>query len=203
MTAQQAYESKNLTYTENFQVFRNYVIERSNGQVPRDVSLNHHLEKLSIPAFREALQQYHRDVESAFFKSRKVDILAGQLTKLYEIKSAALTNDVQFSQRIVNDKQFQAAIRDEAKNLLSGTSFFSMELAVREIKVMRVENNRLRELNQKLNSALTNLVGHVKQRFGLKEAEVEKMMAEPVVVVNPDRTKPMGRKGDQDLTLGV
>lgn len=207
MSAQKEYDLKNLTYTENFQIFRNFVVERSNGKDNKEKVFQKHLDQLTIPAFRESLTSYFKESEGAFFKGSKVDILAKHLTKLYEVKSAALTNDPIFSQRIVNDKQFQSAIVDEAKNLHSGTTFFSVDLATREIRQLREDNHKLVSINQKLNTALTNLVSNVKSRFGLQEKEIDQMMnvgeKEKVVTNKLEVNNGQGAGTKKDFNIGM
>jgi len=206
MSAQKEYDLKNLTYTENFQIFRNFVVERSNDKDNKEKIFQKHLDQLTIPAFKDTLSAYYKESEGSFFKSGKVELLAKHLTKLYEVKSSALTNDPVFSQRIVSDKQFQAAILDEAKNLHSGTTFFSVDLATREIRHLRLQNNKLLSINEKLNTALTNLVSNVKSRFGLQKKEIDQMMAtepekEKNVTNKLEVTKQQGQPKDFKMNI--
>lgn len=205
MSKNQDYENKNLSWTENLQLVRNYVVERSNTSDPIDKVFQKYHDKVTIPEVKNIFSEYYQKSEKAFFKGGKVDVLTNTLMDLYKTQSNALTGDTTMGERFGQDKGFRNAVKDESKNLHSGTTFFSIDMATREIKTLRVENNRLQSLNLKLNTALTNLVSNVRERFGLKEKEIDTMMEKGPLEKVPEQ-KPLieGAKSlGKDSSLGV
>jgi len=189
MSAQKQYESKNVRFSENMHTFRNYVVDRSNAQQPPDKVFEKHHNELTSPEIKQVLTDYHKTFDKGFFKNGRTQMLAATLTKLYEIQLNELSKDSadfspQFAKTILKDRA--ASIMDEAKNLLSGTTYFSVDLAVREIRKMRIENTNLTSINNTLNTALKNLTTNIKSKFGLKEQEIDNLMLDGNAV---DKTK--------------
>jgi len=197
MSKQQEFETKNLTFSENLQIFRNYVVDRVNSQDPPEKIFQRHQDQLTMEPFKVELSKYHTNSDKGFFKSSKVGTLTESLTKLYSIQLQDLAKESpEFTNRILKDRA--ASIQDEAKNLLSGTTFFSVELAVREIRKVRIENNQLKSLNEKLNTALSNLAANVKAKFGLKDKELDTMLTN-----SPNQVKALeesASKGIKDIS---
>jgi|GEM_PF-6683038 len=181
MSKNKEYEIKNLTWSENLQLVRNFVVERSNATEHIDRIFAKYQEQITIPEVKNIFTEYYNKSENSFWKTSKVDTLSNTLLDLYKTQSNAITGDNQLGERFYQDPRFKEAIRNEAKNLHSGTTFFSMDLATKEIRTLRLENNKLQSINQSLNTALTNLVRNVKERFGLKEKDIDNMMNVPPV----------------------
>ncbi len=176
MSTQKQYEEKNKSFSENLQSFRGYVVDRVNSQLPPEKILQQRLDEMTNPDFKQILSEYHKQYETGFFKaSKRLPLLTENLGKLYKLQLKDISKDSpEFVDRILKDRL--PSITDEAKNLLSGTTFYSLDLATQEVKKLRIENSQVKSLNASLNSGLQNLISNIKVRFGLKEPEIDEMM---------------------------
>ena len=183
-----------LTATEDFQTIRNFVVARSNADKEiHDKLFKEYEQKVSNPEFKKVFQDYYKEsTKTGIFKSEQ-SVLEKHLKELYTLNHNHFVKDRKFAERLVGEKGHQIHISLEAENLLKGGASYSTELAAKEAKSLREtlqqqhkelvesrkENKDLSVKLDKVNKALTNLVGNLKSMMGIGEEKINEMMQTP------------------------
>ena len=182
------------TLTEDFQSIRNFIITRGNSEKNiHDSLFKEYQDKVSNPEFKEIFEKYFKESKSPGILSSQQKVLEKYLKDLHLVNQTILVKDKNFAERLVNEKGYQIHINLEADQLLKGSANYSTEVAAKEAGKLRQsllnqynEITQLRkdklDLGQKLdkvNQALTNLVGNLKAVFGFDEQKINDLMKTP------------------------
>jgi len=187
------YTSENhKTHRENFNTFLSYVASGvGKDKSEKERIFKEHLGMMTVPAMKNEMVSYHDKISKAGMLSNKQGMLEDTLLMMHYHEALGVTKSTQFAETLKADTNFKKfTIADEAKNLLSGSKLYSMEVSAREAKDLRetivgqdkqitqltTKNNELGTKLDKVNKALTNLVTNLKQKLGFSEDKINDLM---------------------------
>jgi hypothetical protein len=189
------------THTENIEYFRKYIVERSN--TPKEntetVFKKWHDQVTNTEMSAEMLRYHNETKNPGFFtgSSKKEKQLEDALINLYRINYTKVTN-AEFAKTLTQSVDFRKYIANiEAKNLLSGTSIYSGEVAALEAKQMRESlqsvTNELTETKSsltKLTFKFNNIVSHLKHTFGVADDKILEYSSKAAEKIEANEAKP-------------
>ncbi len=189
------------SYTENVQFFRDFIVQRAMEPDKRDHErlFENSFNQVTNPDMQRIMNKYHNDSSNAGVFTNKENLLTKTMIELYRVNYIPFTGEA-FADKLTSDPKFKDWVKDEAKNLLSGTTIYSTQVASMELKGLRgslaIQHGEIQELNTKnerlagsvatLTNKLSNLVSNLKNVLGLSgqaidaytEKEYHKMLQE-------------------------
>lgn len=215
------YTSENhKTHRENFNTFLSYVASSvGKDKAEREREYTKHLDMMTVPAMKNEMIAYHKKASKAGMFSNKQGMLEDTLLMMHYHEALGVTKSTQFAETLKADTNFKKfTIADEAKNLLSGSKLYSMEVSAREAKDLRetivgqdkqitqltTKNNELGTKLDKVNKALTNLVTNLKQKLGFSEEKINDLMnTTPEKNQVNEVNKAVSKSSKKDFEIGM
>lgn len=215
------YTSENQkTHRENFNTFLSYVASGvGKDKAEKERVYKEHLGLMTVPAMKNEMVSYHERVSKAGMLSNKQGMLEDTLLMMHYHEALGVTKSTQFAETLKADANFKKfTIADEAKNLLSGSKLYSMEVSAKEAKDLREtiigqdkqitqlssKNNELGTKLEKVNRALTNLVTNLKQKLGFTEEKINDLMnTAPEKGQSTEANKIVSKNTKKDFEIGM
>lgn len=215
------YTSENhKTHRENFNTFLSYVSTSvGKDKEERERIYRTHLEAMTVPDMKSEMIAYHEKSAKGGLFQKKQGTLEDTLLMMHYHEAFGVTKSKQFADALKGDVNFKKfTIAEEAKNLLSGSKLYSMEVSAKESQQLREtivsQDKEITQLSsqkvdlstklEKVNKALTNLVTNLKVKLGFSEEKINDLMNVPpekekVGVIN----KTVSKTGKKDFEIGM
>lgn len=208
------------THRENFNTFLSYVASSvGKDKADKERVYKEHLNMMTVPAMKNEMIAYHDKASKAGMFSNKQTTLEDSLLMMHYHEALGVTKSTQFAETLKGDSNFKKfTIADEAKNLLSGSKLYSIEVSAREAKDLREtivsqdkqitqltsKNNDLGTKLDKVNKALTNLVTNLKQKLGFSEEKINDLMnTAPEKSQTNEVNKVVSKNSKKDFEIGM
>lgn len=206
------------TLTEDFQKIRDFIIVRGNSEKNiHDRLFKEYHNQIFNPDFKDIFQKYYDASKSpGLFKGQQA-VLEKHLKDLHLVNQTILIKDKAFAERLVNEKGYAIHITLEAQELLKGGANYSTEVAAKEAAKLREslqaqykEITELKKTNldlsqtlNKVNMALTNLVGNLKAKLGFTDEKINDLMNTKVLDVEVGIGKAEKKVEKKDNSMSI